>query len=716
MIFGKNKLGLHEFRSWRISCLFLAILSLSTVVSCATSGGIQNVERTRGYRGEAGRTREGIVYVPRGAYLVGNSAQSLAVGTWIRALPSASWPEGIAKPTILVGRIASKEPFGARIEILAAQSSLRDSAPAVEFYAPNRSNNDAKKDASQVNPSATPRLHAMPKRLVYPLSTPSASDTTVATGLGANDWVEGSEIYGIVDLTNRAETRLASQITGIATIVETTLGRDEIAVARVAGQWPGAQAAQRHNAENCAFVLLDAPDLPLYGVRISIYGSKGNGLKTRIESILEPGLPGRDRIRIDWHKSAISPTALSDMSQQETDMLEIRVFEDGDQIDAYDQGLRVGRLPWRAALRDLDPAGTPAATAIAMNALGLLGYHDSAAYIGERSWNASTPDEKSALAPALAEAYHAMARDDWALEIGFEIAGYAKQSSGSLKYKLLAAQSTIMSMTSRSDEFSSIYEAVYRHIGDLSMSWQRSFRYALMASGSEAHDALLHKLLRSRKTKSGLGAWNEIDDWQLCLMAFERTATETGGDSGAWDEYCEARAQNAQWALTTAAYEALEIMQDRSDASGDSHMSEMLASAARIDELGYPHLASILWREIALHASTDEAVIKSWQNAAQYARTAQQKRLYLQMMAELARWMRQKSLSLSGDIFAQALAGWRALDMRQPLAEMFIARAQSADRTMASDLLKLAADLFLSSGDGANYEAVRSIEKQSHAK
>lgn len=86
------------------------------------------------------------------------------------------------------------------------------------------------------------------------------------------------------------------------------------------------------------------------------------------------------------------------------------------------------------------------------------------------------------------------------------------------------------------------------------------------------------------------------------------------------------------------------------------------------------------------------------------------------MMAELARWMRQKSLSLSGDIFAQALAGWRALDMRQPLAEMFIARAQSADRTMASDLLKLAADLFLSSGDGANYEAVRSIEKQSHAK
>ena len=338
MIFGKNKLGLHEFRSWRISCLFLAILSLSTVVSCATSGGIQNVERTRGYRGEAGRTREGIVYVPRGAYLVGNSAQSLAVGTWIRALPSASWPEGIAKPTILVGRIASKEPFGARIEILAAQSSLRDSAPAVEFYAPNRSNNDAKKDASQVNPSATPRLHAMPKRLVYPLSTPSASDTTVATGLGANDWVEGSEIYGIVDLTNRAETRLASQITGIATIVETTLGRDEIAVARVAGQWPGAQATQRHNAENCAFVLLDAPDLPLYGVRISIYGSKGNGLKTRIESILEPGLPGRDRIRIDWHKSAISPTALSDMSQQETDMLEIRVFEDGDQIDAYDQG------------------------------------------------------------------------------------------------------------------------------------------------------------------------------------------------------------------------------------------------------------------------------------------------------------------------------------------------------------------------------------------
>lgn len=707
MMSGANNVIPRMFRVLRNGSAFLAMAFSCSALSCASGGGVQNVERVRGYSEEGNAGRDGVAYVPRGAYLVGQSAQSLAVGAWLRVLPGAGWPGEVAKPTVLVGRVASKESFGARIEILAAQSGLRDRAPDVEIY-----DLTANGDESQ-----TPRLHAMPKRLVYPLAAPAPSDEIVATGLGTDDWVEGSELYGIIDLGATAEQRLASRMTGIGTIADNAPGRDEIAIARVAGSWPRARAESDSNADDFALVLLDAPDSPAYDVRISLYGSALLPLKNHLESLLEPNLPGRDRLRIDWHDMVIPPSSLSELSQQETDMLEIRVFQDGGRLDAYDQGIRVGRLPWRASLSDMAPDSVSAATAVAMNALGLLGYHASAAYLGERIWNDAEIEEKLALVPALAEAYHAMARDDWALEIGFELAGYAKRSSGELRYKLLASQAVIASMTRRSSEFSPIYETVNRHIDELSASWQRAFRYALMASGSEDHDVLLRKLLRRDKVarQTGIGAWSEVDDLQLCLMAFDRFVTGAGNELDTWAEYCESRAQNAQWPLTVVSYEALQVLQDRSEADDDSHMSEMLAISARVDDLGYPHLASMMWREIALHASTDEAVVKAWQNAAEYARLSQQKRLYLQMMSELARWMRQRSLELSGEIFASAIAGWRALDMRQSLAEMFVARAQGVDRAIADELLKRAADLFLSSGDGANYEVVRSLQRHNDA-
>ncbi len=713
-------------RGVRFLRLVSAMLLSFAASSCASTGAVVGPERARGYSAQAPAS-EGMAFVPAGAYIVGREAQNLPVGAWIRALPGASWPGDASKPTLLVGRIASKEPFGARVEILAAQSTIRDTSPIVELYSDNQNAKQTKNNSGM----ASVRLHAMPKRLVYPLTAVSPTDESVAAGLGASDLVEGSEIYAIIALRGGAQTRLASQMTGLGAIADGFLNRDEIAITRVAGAWPesGKPSVSGDPSDAAAFVFLDAPDVPAYGARISVYGAGLSDLKTKIDALLTERLPGRQHIRTEFHASALPKTSISDMSQSETDMLEIRVFEENGHIAFYDQGVRTSRAPQRSPLRSLPPSDPGVAAAIAMQALSMIGHWASAAFIGEQAWRDAGISAKSALAPALAQAYWAMGRTDWAFEIGLELAGYAGQTDGKTKYEALAAQTAVMSICRRSAEFSSVYDAVYRNIGKLSPEWQRSFRFALSASEMSEHSAMLRTLLRKRSDAEA--ALNEIEDWLICLNAFAgESAPSEGADSAqapvsrydALSDYCETRGQNARLPLFNAAFEALALTADlrarrlsvgaMTDEDADNaRLEEMLSLSSQIDALGYPDLSVALWREIALNVSGAEAVTIAWQNAAEYARLAQQKRLYLQMTAEAARWMRDNNRTMSGRVFGRAMSGWRALDMREPLAAMYAARAQSADGAAAGDLLNAAADLYLSMGDGINYGAIRAIEK-----
>lgn len=715
-------------RGARFLRLVSAMVLSFAASSCASTGAVVAPERARGYSAPASAS-EGMIFVPAGAYIVGREAQNLPVGAWLRALPGASRPSDAPKPTLLVGRIASKEPFGARVEILAAQPTIRDTHPTVEFYSNNQKSGQTKNKAE----TAAVRLHAMPKRLVYPLTEISPSDELAAAGLGASDLVEGSEIYAIVALRGGAQTRLASQMTGLGTIAGGSLNRDEIAVTRVAGAWPdpGTPSVSGDSSDSAAFVFLDAPDVPAYGARISVYGAGLSDLKTEIEALLTDRLPGRQHIRTEYHASALPETSVSDMSQSETDMLEIRVFAENGQIAFYDQGARVSRAPQRSPLRSLPPSDPSVAAAIAMQALSMIGYWASAAFIGEQAWRDAGISAKSALAPALAQAYRAMGRTDWAFEIGLELAGYARRADGKTKYEALAAQAAVMSICRRSAEFSSVYDAVYRNIGKLSPEWQRSFRFALSSSERPEHGAMLRTLLRKRGDAEA--PLSEIEDWLICLNAFaDDYALSDGAETaqapvsryGALSDYCETKGQNARLPLFNAAFEALALIADlrerrlsaggRTDEAADNaRLEEMLSLSSQIDALGYPDLSAALWREIALNASGGEAVLIAWQNAAEYARLAQQKRLYLQMTAEAARWMRENNMTPARPGFGRAIAGWRALDMREPLAAMYASRAQTADGAAAGDLLNAAADLFLSMGDFINCGAIRALETNS---
>lgn len=669
----------------------------SCILACASSAPLQTPDRIRAF--QAPTTSNGVVFVPKGAFLTGNSAAQHAVDSWVRLLPASSWPESVPKPTLLVGRIASHQARSARIEILATQSSIRDASPAIEFYP----NNGARSPQNAKN-NAPNGLHAISKRLVYPIGNSNPNDDALLTGLGQLDWMEGSEIYAVIDLNADPKTRLASHIQALATVDQDSLQSNEIRLSRAAGRFP----------KSAACVLLDAPDPPAYDVRVAYYGNDST-LISRVKALLNSKLPGADRIQFDFLPPQKSlDDHLSDLAQTETDILELRVIDNGQQRILLSQNLRLHRAPWFAIPeRPQSPNADDAddAYAIAIHALQMLGHHASAIFIAENSWNSLPLRTRANIAPALAYAYHAIARDDWALELGLELHGYAKQASGSEKKLLYASTATVMAIAGRSDEFSDARETAFKNISHLPPLWQKSLAYALLEAGTPNSIAKLRTYLRSKPEN-----WTEFDDLRLCLYVYDRENSAQPMPSNIaskwqnppvtsmseWLDYCDDKSQRARLPFVTTAYETLDVIRNGT-------LEEMLQMTTRVDAIGFPYLASILWREIALAASEETAITRAWQNAAEYAKLSQNKRLFLNMMNELARFMQKNGTPLPPEWFRDALSGWRALDMRYTLASHLVARAKTSSAMMAAELLKHAAELFLSIGDGENYAAVQTM-------
>lgn len=648
-------------KKWHVCALCLCA---ALTASCASAPQLGNALRSRQQvfdaQSDATKASETVVFVPKGVYLR-DTRVHVKKGDWVRLLPSGRWSADEPPPTILVGRVAEILGQDARLEILSSSPGLRVHGVRMDVYAPQNGHI---------------ALHAITKRLAFGMDI--SADKAVLP-LGTYDLITGDEIYAVCAVNAQAETRLASQCTGLMTVLPDGIGTNETRIALVAGHIP----------DNPAFVLMDAVQTPPFRVQIAV-SDELSSLTHAISSLFNEPLPGAEWIDIVSSPGSRADTIHQALGDAATDRLEVVLYKDQAQILMADQGLRVDASPWRVVIDDqyAQLAALSAVTA----ALDMLGYDVSTAYLLERAWR-ETQDAafRAALAPALAHAYHAMERDDWALEVALEMIGEAKrQKACAARAKAWTAAAAAVSITERAEEFADVYRSARDAISCADARWKKVLAHALAAAGEPqiaAYRALMRELLNKNQ-------WNETDDLAVCM---NHTSSEL------FEETCSPGSERA-----TSPFAQLWFAAQARMKSND--IAELPELVSRVDDMGAPLLASELWMTIALQGGADVEDI--WANAAAYARTAQQRRTFADMMLELARYMSVRQEPIDAALFSDALDSWKALDKRMALAAVCVWRAQQLQGDEAIVLLNFAEELYASAGDAENLALVRDRRTQ----
>ncbi|MBO4351827.1 MAG: hypothetical protein J6A01_12910 [Proteobacteria bacterium] len=619
--------------------IILLLLGL-TLSACASTPKqkVAEVSRARDYAFDRMGDDPRAVYIPKGAYIIGlKNNDTYARNGWVRFLPGSIWPQEEPKPTVLAGRIAERTSDAARIEVLAVQPGVRDPIPQFEAYSGEM--------------HVAQELHAITKRLIFPAS--ESSGKIIPTELTTANLIEGTEIYGAFELNS--EQRLASQCSALLRAEANASGNVSLKV--LSGKVP----------ESPAFVLLDAIHEPAFDVRIVLGNANHSAVSKQIAELLKEDIPGKEHIQIQNMRHQNAKVVIHTMGQTQTETIDVELFENDDRYQWIDQGLRVTNSPFGVVLNEKNDK--LAAIALVTRAFLLLGYPSSAAWILENAWNQTDiAVERAAIAPALAQAYRNMERDDWALEIALELKGYAELLSKKEKTIVLASAAVSASAAGTASEFENIFNEVHAHRADLPQAWLKAFAHASLLSGN------LSKWREYYLSAARSKDWNEFDDLYACMFRGEED-----------EDLCEP--ENVTTDFSRIWLRTMQIIRNE-------HPSEMLEIIGLVDDIGAPNLAVKLWSGFT--SMGGEAAMKAWLNAAQYALRAQQYRHYLRMMVHYALERN------NGDVYTDVISGLRALDWRTELAHLCVMRSAFTPVGEAIELLNFASELYLSMGDPEN--------------
>lgn len=642
--------------------MLIVILFCLLLTACATTKQTQSpqvfdVTRTRSWlidqsvQNISDGDNQRVVFIPKGAYIVAPS-QEYQVGTWVRLIPGADWPADEPAPTLLIGRIVERTNAQARLEILALNPGFRDPRLISQAYSG---------DVSKT-------MHAITKRLVFGDGPVSDGASQIHVAPGRTDGMEGNEIYAAIDLNRRDSGRLASHISALLTVGE------------IASDGTLLKVADGTVKSSSAFVLLDAPVEPDFDVQIEVQlkGGLRSDVVNEISKLTASGLPGMNHIRVKYVDSGVSPDALmQELGGTQTETLSVVLLDGTNGAEMLSQSNRVMDSPWQMCIDNNDKEML--ALAAVLHSLDMLGYYGVSAYLAEKYYDAAIDlSKRAAIAPALANAYNALERGDWGLELALELAGYADKLKGKDKTHLLAASVAVADISGLSDEFASQFDAVKKNQNDLNINWLKVLAFAsLIHHDDEAFGNIYKKLQKA-------GIWHEPDEMFACMMRISDR-----------DDACDNGYDHAQSKFARLWYRAEMLIHE--NASDD-----LMELALSLDEVGAPWTAHKIWVMIARSGLSNEAMDTAWMNAASYARKSQRLRPFLNMMSELARFLSQHPQKLDQTEFVHAISGWRALDWRIQLAALCVSRAMGAPAGEARELLNYAAELYISTGDAEN--------------
>lgn len=634
---------------------------------CATSATVREMPRERAYQfaPEQASAPPHVAFIPKGAYILGlNNDQSFSTGTWVRLTPGSAWPDAESRPTLITAQVAERAPNSARLEMAAFHPGIRTADLTVEPYTGTQQPAQA--------------LHAMTKRMAF--ATSPVHDGPVAVTLTAQDLIEGSEIYGALSPQNTGTpTRLANQITALYTVADRS--GDAIKLTKSAGNTPDAPV----------FILLDAPLEPAFDITVTLAPDM-SALEDALRRLAaQNALPGMTHVHIERAKN--KTTAAQDIDAlcgTQTETLSISVREDNRSLSVISQSLRLRDNIFPAILDHATPDA--AAVRIAAHALALLGHHASAAFLLEQAWgDTNSAEERAAIAPMLAQAYHDIERDDWALEIALELNGYFAQTKNT---KVRAAAAAIFALTGRAREFSKIFGKAASDAPKLPASYQKLMLQALLLTqdmpGSDTHlQSLKHALSRS-------GNWNSFDEMALCAGRIDLD-----------DEACSEGLDHANTPFEKLWFGTLE-------ATRDAETPRLLDLALEADAIGAPNLAIHLWTAIIQNGLAPDAALSAYKTLADYLKTSGNARAYAHLMAELASRQAASGHPVDAQTYAGTLALWRALDYREELATLCTARSASVPISERIDLLSFAGMLYRSIGDAENSAITDSLLSRAH--
>lgn len=666
-----------DFKRYMLgACLFWLLFATSCSLTTQTRG-MGYLPRERGFLVAEGRLGDGVaervLFVPKGAYVAGlKSDGRYGVGTWVRVFPGQEWPSDEAKPTLIVARVAERQPQWARLEILALTDGLRHYSLLSEPYVLAKA-------------SDIPRLHAITKRLTFAQGRPKASERTVSIPLRRADGMVGSEIYAAFDLSANPKGRLASQMTGLLRVSD--FDDDETRLNLVVGQIP----------KDAAFVLLDAFVPPPFRVDIVVYGEMRDANVDAVLKALESlkselPLMGFEHIDISRQSLKKGEFLAAKLGASQSLRLEVAIAPVKGGFELLDQGYRLSFSPWRWALSASEGKNAKAIARRALaQGLSMVGDNAGLAFMLETEiLETAQIDLYASLAPSLAQAYQNLGRDDWGLEIALELLALGQKSARKDVGKLNASLAAVASILTLSHEFSKAYEAAYAQLEDLNDSFRRMLWEALVLGTWEDATPWYAKAksIAQKLKKSGL--WTEREEMLRCL-----------GMGQVDEDACSEGLDESATAFERAWFGSI-VGAIGTETTDYSTMHHLLGS---VDGIGAPILSQLLWARLAEGAQTAEAYELYMMNAGESARKAQQYRSFLRWYRGIERSRAQSGLEPYDGPGAQTAIAWlRALDMRSDLASICASRAQSAKHSQgeAIELLNYALELYISIGDAEN--------------
>lgn len=653
----------------RLSILII-ICILFTASSCATTGTrtVTSQSRTISYEKPSVGISNAIIFVPKGAYITHiNDKKAFTRGTWVRALPDASlWPQHDTPPSVFTARVVAREKDAARLEILAYSDGMRASYDlSASSYEPSHASN-ATATTSSVLSIPT---HAITKRLLFPLH---ATDTTAVVPQPGLNNIRGNELYAAFDLAADRQ-RLGTQLRAVMRVTSTNTDEAELTA------WRG------NVPENSGFVLMDAWTQP--GYRVQIYLTKrAENLRSKISQYLQ-NMPSADHIDLMPGNHDVDPRILGG---KQTDTLVLYVDHQPQQDAIDDQMLRIGLNLWSFASLQSDETLT--ALDAATRALIMTGDHLSAIWLYEKALqdNPGSALIFSAIAPALAAQYHAIERDDWALEIALEARAYLEKAHDvTLKARLHLAIGAIAAEINRVEEFKDTFKALTNNRSIIAAADARRRFYVLsLASMStptylqDAHSAWHHFVEKYKATAT--------DTQMRCFLLYP-------GEEDA----CDVASSGAQTPFERLLYQAIPKL--RTASADDPDLPQLLSS---IDDVGAPFIAQLIWLHLAHQARGAEIAETLRINAAQYAHRSQNHLAEAAIMDEVRRSRAMRSYFPRNNEFESAIKRWQSMDARSHLAAICYDHATQGAHSLEerNTLLMLARELYLSIGDATNAE------------
>lgn len=656
--------------------VLLSLISVFTASACAMTHAPQAVApRTRAMTYDSTAddgSANTIAFVSKGAYITHiQDKNAFAYGTWIRALPdTALWPENDHPPAVFTARVVERTKTAARLEILAYADGMRPSyrLSALAYT------DDARMPDAQARASSLP-TYAITKKLLFSQHTTASQAIVPQPGLNN---IRGNELYGAFDLEN-VEGRLGSMLHAVMRV--TSWNSEQAALTPWLGQVPDASA----------FVLLDAWTPPGYQVQIRLT-KRAESLRPHIVKWLQ-GTLAEPYIKMMPDNDANSEQALGGVQK---DALLLYVDRRDQDYVVEDQMLRIGLNLWSFA--HLQKNADMAALDVVIRALCMAGDHVSAIWLLEQALRQSEADVSlfASLAPSLASRYHAIQRDDWALEIALQAQAYlAKTQDHLLRTRLHLAIAAIAAEIGRVDEFKDAYVALAsQRSGSPGLDDTMYFHVLALASLSvpeyaDSAQAAWHRLETAHKQ-------TPLDAQLRCFALYPQKEDACVPDTEQLTPF-----DRVFYKLVPG------IRRPVNDPS------EWMQQLADVDDVGAPFLAQLVWLHLSRQAHDPETAEVLKMNAAQYAHRSQNHAAETAMMDEVRRSRAMRGYFPKNNDFESTLKRWQSLDARAHLAAFCYDYAMQGNPAPDErrHLLMLAMELYLSIGDATNAQTCQNALK-----